>query len=222
MRALLCNLGCRFFPFITLSILCHSLLACRVSAEKSNDRLEGVPLCIISCFSLTAFKIIFNFCHFNYNASRYGMLWVYTVWDSLCFLDLGVCFLSQVREVFSYYVFKFILCPFFSSPSGTPIMWVLVCVMLSQRSLKLFKYYFFLFEFLKILFSYFYSVWVISTTFASSLLICASIVYNREGNGNPLQCSCLENPRDGWAWWAAVYGVAQLKRLSSSSSSSSI
>ena len=30
-----------------------------------------------------------------------------------------------------------------------------------------------------------------------------------EGNGNPLQCSCLENPRDGGAWWAAVYRVAQ-------------
>ena len=45
-----------------------------------------------------------------------------------------------------------------------------------------------------------------------------------EGNGNPLQYSCLENPRDGGAWWTAVYGVAQswtrLKRLSSSSSSS--
>ena len=45
-----------------------------------------------------------------------------------------------------------------------------------------------------------------------------------EGNGNPLRCSCLENPRDGGAWWAAVYGVARsrtwLKRLSSSSSSS--
>ena len=45
------------------------------------------------------------------------------------------------------------------------------------------------------------------------------------GNGNPLQCSCLENPRDGGAWWAAVYGVTQsrtwLTRLSSSSSSSS-
>ena len=44
-----------------------------------------------------------------------------------------------------------------------------------------------------------------------------------KGNGNPLQCSCLENPRDGGAWWAAVYGVAQsrtqLNRLSSSSSS---
>ena len=42
-----------------------------------------------------------------------------------------------------------------------------------------------------------------------------------EGNGNPLQCSCLENPRAGGAWWAAVYGVAQsqtrLKQLSSSS-----
>ena len=44
--------------------------------------------------------------------------------------------------------------------------------------------------------------------------------YIGEGNGNPLQCSCLENPRDGGAWWAAVHGVAQsrarLKRLSSS------
>ena len=40
---------------------------------------------------------------------------------------------------------------------------------------------------------------------------------NGEGGGNPLQCSCLENPRDGGAWWAAVYGIAQswtrLKRL---------
>ena len=45
-----------------------------------------------------------------------------------------------------------------------------------------------------------------------------------EGNGDPLQCSCLENPSDVGAWWAAVYGVTQsqtlLKRLSSSSSSS--
>ena len=47
-----------------------------------------------------------------------------------------------------------------------------------------------------------------------------SLSHNEEGNGNPLQCSCLENPRDGGAWWAAVYGVAQsrtrLKQLSSS------
>ena len=36
-----------------------------------------------------------------------------------------------------------------------------------------------------------------------------SLSYIGEGNGIPLQCSCLENPRDGGAWWAAVYGVAQ-------------
>ena len=44
---------------------------------------------------------------------------------------------------------------------------------------------------------------------------------HREGNGTPLQCSCLEHPKNGGAWWAAVYGVTQsqtqLKRLSSSS-----
>ena len=50
-----------------------------------------------------------------------------------------------------------------------------------------------------------------------------SILSSHSHNGNPLQCSCLENPRDGGAWWAAVYGVEQsltrLKWLSSSSSS---
>ena len=49
------------------------------------------------------------------------------------------------------------------------------------------------------------------------------LLFLGEGNGNPLQCSCLENPRDGGAWGAAVCGVAQsrtrLKRRSSSSGS---
>ena len=48
-----------------------------------------------------------------------------------------------------------------------------------------------------------------------------SLSFTGEGSGNPLQCSCLQNPRDGGTWWAAFYGVAQswtqLKRLSSSS-----
>ena len=56
--------------------------------------------------------------------------------------------------------------------------------------------------------------WVISLSLFLS--------FSGEGNCNPLQCSCLENPRDGGAWWAAIYGVAQswtwLKRLSSSNS----
>ena len=41
------------------------------------------------------------------------------------------------------------------------------------------------------------------------LHFCFSLSCFGEGNGNPLQCSCLENPRDGGAWWAAVYGVTQ-------------
>ena len=53
--------------------------------------------------------------------------------------------------------------------------------------------------------------------------LCSKLAYQREGNGNPLQCSCLQNPRDGGPWWAAISGVAQsrtrLKRLSNSSSS---
>ena len=67
----------------------------------------------------------------------------------------------------------------------------------------------------------------ILTTILKEVLLWAKgyqvVLYFGEGNGTPLQCSCLENPRDGGAWWAAVYGVAQsrtrLKRLSSSSSS---
>ena len=49
------------------------------------------------------------------------------------------------------------------------------------------------------------------------------LILQGEGNGGLVQCSCLENPRDGGAWWAAIYGVTKgrtrLKRLSSSSSS---
>ena len=45
---------------------------------------------------------------------------------------------------------------------------------------------------------------------------------NGEGNGNPLQYPCLEDPRDGGAWWAAVYGVAQSRTLKQLSSSSSV
>ena len=42
------------------------------------------------------------------------------------------------------------------------------------------------------------------------LLFHFSLSCTGEGNGNPVQCSCLENPREGEAWWAAVYGVAQI------------
>ena len=88
-------------------------------------------------------------------------------------------------------------------------------------------------------FSFHYAACVLTTSFSVSCLgLFQSLVFFcipsmcfhfsvpciGEGNDNPLQCSCLENPRDGRAWWAAISGVAQsrtqLKRLSSSSSSS--
>ena len=64
--------------------------------------------------------------------------------------------------------------------------------------------------------------WRVAHDWATSLSFSLSCI--GEGNGNPLQCSCLENARDSRAWWAAVYGIAEsrtrLKQLSSSSSSS--
>ena len=51
------NLGCRFFPFSTLNIPCHSPVACRVSAERSAVKCMGFPL-YVTCFSLAAFNIL--------------------------------------------------------------------------------------------------------------------------------------------------------------------
>ena len=51
---------------------------------------------------------------------------------------------------------------------------------------------------------------MLAMSFSCMVLIMLRYVPSiREGDGNPLQCSCLENPRDGGAWWAAIYGVAQ-------------
>ena len=58
------TLGCRFFPFSTLNISCHSRLACSVSAEKSAMKRMGFTSYITCCFSLTAFNILFV-CVFN-------------------------------------------------------------------------------------------------------------------------------------------------------------
>ena len=52
------NFGCRYFPFITLNISCHSLLACRVFGERSVVKHMGLPLYVTCCFSLAAFNIL--------------------------------------------------------------------------------------------------------------------------------------------------------------------
>ena len=52
------NLDCRFFPFSTLNVSCHSFLACKVSAERSAVKRMGFPLYVTCCFSFAAFNIL--------------------------------------------------------------------------------------------------------------------------------------------------------------------
>ena len=97
--------------------------------------------------NMTFTSLHFHFFHFNYSVSWCVPLWFNPVWVTLHFLVLNVCLLSQVREIFSYYFFNYVLSAFLSSTSGFPIMWILVLLMLSQRSLKLFLFLFILFLF---------------------------------------------------------------------------
>ena len=95
------------------------------------------------------------------------LLWVYPVWDSLGFLDLGDHFLPHFREVFNYYLLKYFLMVFMSSSSGTPMIRMLGLLTLSQRSLGFSS-------FLLIHFSFFLSDSFISTILSSTLLILSS------------------------------------------------
>ena len=76
------NLGCRIFPFITLIMSCHSLLACRVSAESSAVNLTGIHLYVICCFSLAAFN--------NFS--------LYLIFDSLINMCLSVFLLGFILD----------------------------------------------------------------------------------------------------------------------------
>ena len=117
MRSLLGRviLVCRFFPFITLNISCHSLLACRVSAERSAVNLMGVPLYVICHFSLVAVN---NFSLSLIFVSLITMclgvfLLGFILPGNLC-ASLGGYFLSHVREVFKCNLFKYFLGSFLS------------------------------------------------------------------------------------------------------------
>ena len=82
------NLGCKFFPFITLNMSCHSLLACRISAERSAVKLMGIPLYVICCFSLVAFN--------NFSLS---LIFVYLVTMCLGMFLLAFILRSEERRV---------------------------------------------------------------------------------------------------------------------------
>ena len=93
--------------------------------------------------------------------------WVYPVWDSLGFLDLGDYFLPHFRKVFNYYLLKDFLMVFLSSSSGTPILRMLERLILFWRSLSLSS-------FLLIHFCFFLSDSFISTILSSMSLILSS------------------------------------------------
>ena len=140
------NLGCScflflfFFFFITLIMPCHSLLAWRVSIERSAVILIGIPLCDICCFLLVAFNI-YSLCLIFVNLINmylgvfclgfilFGTLWVSCSWVIIFFPILGK-FSTIISSIFSWSFFL-------SSSSGTPMIRMLGRVTLSQRSLRL-------------------------------------------------------------------------------------
>ena len=118
------NLGCRSFSFITLSMSCHSLLACQVSIERSAVILMGIPLCVIYCFSLATFNIcslclmfvnLINMCLgvFHLGFILFKTLWVSWTWVIISFPISGKFSTIIFSSIFSWSFFL-------SSSSGTP------------------------------------------------------------------------------------------------------
>ena len=99
-----------------------------------------VPLYVI-CWNPVSLEVfffflhfIFNFCCFNYNVFGCSPLWLDSGWDSLCFLDLDIYFLSRLGKFSGVMSSDMFSDPFFlSSPSGTPLMWMLIYLMLLLR-----------------------------------------------------------------------------------------
>ena len=107
------NLGCRIFPFSALNISCHSLLACRVSAERSAVKHMGFPLYVTCCFSLAAFNIL-SLCLIF--VSLISIVLVCFSLGLSCmglFAPLGLdYFLFHVGGIFNYNLLKNFLIPF--------------------------------------------------------------------------------------------------------------
>ena len=134
-----------FFPFITLNISCHSLLAYRVSAEKSADSLMGIHLYVICCFSIVVFIVALSLSSVILINICLSMFLLEFIFMELSLLTGLECHLSHVRKVFSYSLFKYFFRPFLSFFSWKPYMQMLVCLMLFQISLRLSSFLFILF-----------------------------------------------------------------------------
>ena len=102
------NLGCRFFPFSTLYISCHFLLASRVSSERSAVKHMEFPLYVTCYFSLAAFNILSLCLVFGsfINMCLGIFLLGFILYGTLCLLDLIGYILFHVGEIFNYNLFK--------------------------------------------------------------------------------------------------------------------
>ena len=98
------HFGCRFFPFSTLNISCHSLLPCRVSAERSAVKHMDFPLYVTCCFSLDAFNILSLCLIFISLISMCSDMFLlkFILYGTLHLLDLLDYFLFHVWKIFSY------------------------------------------------------------------------------------------------------------------------
>ena len=122
------NLGCRFFPFSTLSVPCHSLLACRISVEWSSVILMGILLHIICCFHLATFNVCFLCLIFVslINVSWCVSPWVYLLWTlltswnwvAISFPILGKVFSIISSNIFSCLCFCLLVCLWFECWGG--------------------------------------------------------------------------------------------------------
>ena len=108
------DLGCRLFPFSTLNISCHSLLSCRVSAERSAVKHMGFHLYITCWCSLVAFNIL-SLCLVFVSLISMSLavfLLGFILYGTLHLLNLIDYFLFHVGEIFNYNLFKNFLIPF--------------------------------------------------------------------------------------------------------------
>lgn len=113
------SLGCKFLHLITLSILCQSLLACKISVEKSTDTLMGAPLQVTNC-SLTTLKILSLSFTFDI-LIKCGPLWVHLLRSSLYFLNTYVYYFTRLGKVLVIISSKRFL--ILSSPPDIPMMY---------------------------------------------------------------------------------------------------
>ena len=135
------NLGCRFFPFNTLTISCHSPLACRVSAGRSAVKRVRFPLYVPCYFSLAAFNtlslclVFVSLISMCLNMFLLGFTLCGTLYASWTWLTVSFSMLGKFSTIISSKIFSYPF--FFSSSSGNPIIRMLVHLILSQRSLRL-------------------------------------------------------------------------------------